>query len=74
MHCCNKKILLQWITFKKAINACLAHKDQRIDVVRIYIETAHEMVLNALKIYFKKNQDCLEVFFLTWLISNFKLE
>jgi len=46
--------------FLAAVNACLAHKDQRIDVVRIYIETAHELILNALKIYFKKNQDCLE--------------
>ena len=45
----------------QAVNALLVHKDQRIDIIKIYIETSHELILNTLRTYFKKNQENLEV-------------
>ena len=59
--------------FIDIINACLVHRERRIDVVRVYEEVYHENILNALKVYFKKYtksltvEDILEVMkFLDW--------
>ena len=47
--------------FIAVINACLAHRDTRIDIIHIYVEALHEAILNTLRTYFKANQNFLEV-------------
>lgn len=47
--------------FLAVINACLAHKDQRIDVIRVYVDVFHEGILSAIRSFFRRNQDNFEV-------------
>jgi len=62
------------------VNACLCHKDPKVEVIRLYLEIFHESILNAFRAYFRRNQDCLEnkdifemVKFLIWFRGRLKL-
>lgn len=51
-----KKVAHEYI---QVINASLAHKDVRTDIVKLYAEGYHEHIIFALKNYFRKNKSDL---------------
>ena len=64
-----RKSLIIYLNTNKLINACLVHKERRLDIIQLNINVYHENIIASLRNYFKRNQADFTVEFLIILLK-----